>query len=180
MDTSQNLVQRLINELANLIDSQTELRKAVDNLDTRLQALERTQANLGVQIGEVPAAVTRITRADVAETLSGLRKDSGHLREALRSAHDLAGRITPGVKALEARSDRRWDVLGFVVVVLLMGAPLVAQAYLNMSNHGMIDPYSVFLGVLVTLIPAGFLWYGARLWFSTDSARISSHPRADA
>lgn len=164
MDTSQNLVQRLINELANLIDSQTELRKAVDKLDTRLQALERTQASLGVQIGEVPAAVTRITRADVAETLGGLRKDSGHLHEALRSTHDLAGRIAPGVKALEARSDRRWDVLGFVVAVLLVVAPTIAQVYINMIATDLVNLFSMFLGSFLVILIGGCSYYCIQFW----------------
>jgi len=160
MDTSQNPVLRLLNEVAVLIDGQDELKQAVANLDTRLQSLERAQASLALRIGEVPAAVTRVTRADVTEALGGLRQDTGNLREALRETRNLADKIAPGVKALEAGVGWRWDVLGFVVAVLLIAAPTVAHVYLSMVATNLIDLFSMFLGGLVVLLVAGFMYYG--------------------
>ena len=164
MDTSQNPVLRLLNEVAVLIDGQDELKQAVANLDTRLQSLERAQGSLALRIGEVPAAVTRVTRADVAEALGGLRQDTSNLREALRETRNLADKIAPGVEALEARSDRRWDVIGFVVAVLLVVAPTVAHVYLSMVATNLLDLFSMFLGGFVVLLVGGFIYYGGRVW----------------
>ena len=50
MPMTQNPVQRLVDELAHLIESQSNLRQTILDLDRRLQGLERAQVGLTHQL----------------------------------------------------------------------------------------------------------------------------------
>ena len=169
---SYDPMRRLLGELGRILDGQTALKQAMADLDTRLQSLERAQARLDRLVGEVPSAVTRVTRANVTETLGGLQQETGKLREAVLDVRDLAGRLTAGATELKKGLDWRWDVLGFIVAALLLTAPLTAQAYANMAERGLIDLYAAFLGGITMLVLVGIVYFGLRTW-------RKSSPRAE-
>lgn len=161
---SYDPMRRLLGELGRILDGQTALKQAIADLDTRLQSLEQAQAKLDRLVSEVPSAVTRVTRANVAETLNGLQRETGNLRAAVLDTSNLAGKLVAGTTELKKGLDWRWDVLGFVVAALLLTAPLTAQAYANMAGRGLIDPYAAFLGGITMLVLVGIVYFGLRTW----------------
>lgn len=161
---SHDPMRRLLGELGRILDGQTALKQAMADLDTRLQSLEQAQARLDRLVSEVPSAVTRVTRANVTETLNGLERETRNLQGAVLDVRDLADRLTAGATKLKDGLDWRWDVLGFIVAALLLTAPLTAQAYANMAGRGLIDPYAAFLGGIIMLVLVGVVYFGPRAW----------------
>lgn len=161
---SYDPMRRLLGELGRILDGQTALKQAIADLDTRLQSLEQAQARLDRRVGEIPSAVTRVTRANVAETLNGLERETGNLRAAVLDVHDLAGRLATGATELKDGLDWRWDVLGFVAVLLLVAAPFVAQIYQRMAERSLINFYAVLIGIAVAFMLVGIVHFGPRAW----------------
>lgn len=168
---SYDPMRRLLGELGRVLDGQTALKQAMADLDTRLQSLEQAQARLDRLVGEVPSAVTRVTRANVTETLGGLQQETGNLREAVLDVRDLAGTLTAGATELKKGLDWRWDVLGFVAVLLLVAAPFVAQIYQRMAERSLINFYAVLIGVAVAFMLVGIVHFGPRVWRRIADAR---------